>query len=205
LSAVIDNRVDRRPEGGGPFGRITLIKCSKFPGSRGSSLTRDRAWGPAVRKISTAGGVCKLLAVVLALAAGWPASAQPADREEAAIRAALSKWTSEFNARDPSHICDLFAQDLIYDFRGFPERNYETLCTLLRQSLADRTKAFAYALDIKEIIVSGDIAIVRLVWTLKVTLPGAKEVESEEPGLDVFRKQADGNWKIARYIAYEAP
>jgi hypothetical protein len=38
-----------------------------------------------------------------------------------------------------------------------------------------------------------------------VTLPGAKEVESKEPGLDGFRKQPDGSWKIVRYIAYEAP
>jgi steroid delta-isomerase len=60
-------------------------------------------------------------------------------------------------------------------------------------------------LAIKEIIVSGDLAVVRLVWTLKVTgidLPG--EVVSEEPGMDVFRKQPDGSWKIIRYIAYEA-
>jgi hypothetical protein len=38
-----------------------------------------------------------------------------------------------------------------------------------------------------------------------VTLPGAKEVEPKESGLDGFRKQPDGSWKIVRYIAYEAP
>lgn len=139
---------------------------------------------------------------ILLIAAGSPALAQSA---ETAIRDALAKWTNDFNARDASHICDLFAPDLAYDYRGFPERDYETLCSLLRQSLGDPTKAFAYALDIKEIVVSGDMAIVRLVWTLKVTLPGAKEVETKEPGLDVFRRQPDGRWKIARYIAYDAP
>ena len=154
---------------------------------------------------NAAGRAGRLLTVGLFLVAGLPASAQAVDKEEAAIRAALSKWTNEFNARDPSHICDLFAPDLIYDYRGFAERNYEALCTLLRKSLADRTKTFAYSLDIREIIVSGDIGVVRLVWTLKMTLPGAKAVESKEPGLDVFRKQPDGSWKIVRYMAYEAP
>ena len=38
---------------------------------------------------------------------------------------------------------------------------------LLHRSLNDRTKKFTYFLDIKEIIVAGDLAIVRLVWTLK--------------------------------------
>jgi steroid delta-isomerase len=38
-----------------------------------------------------------------------------------------------------------------------------------------------------------------------MTLPETKAVESKEPGLDVFRKQPDGSWKIVRYIAYDAP
>lgn len=134
------------------------------------------------------------------------ATAQPADKAETAIRDALAKWTSDFNARDASRICDLFALDLVYDYRGFPERNYEALCGLLRRSLADRTKQFTYALEIKEIMVAGDLAVVRLVWTLRTLQSGAATaVESKEPGLDVFRRQPDGNWKIVRYIAYEAP
>ena len=142
----------------------------------------------------------------LLVAVATSVAAQPAGEAETAIRNALSKWTSDFNAGDASHICDLFATDLLYDYRGFPERDYETLCSLLRRSLADRTKKIGYSFDIKEIIVSGDLAIVRLVWTRKATLPGAANaVESKEPGLDVFRRQPDGGWKIVRYIAYEAP
>lgn len=143
----------------------------------------------------------------LALAAlAAPAWAQADGAAETAIRAALAQWTRDFNARDASRICDLFAKDLRYDFRGSPERDYDTLCGLLRKALADRTKQFVYAHDIREIIVSGDLAVVRLVWTVKVTIPGAANaVESKEPGLDVFRRQPDGSWKIVRYIAYEAP
>ena len=127
-------------------------------------------------------------------------------RPRRAIRAALAQWTTDFNARDTSRICDLFAKDLRYDYRGFPERDYEALCGLLHKSLADRTKQFVYSLDIREIIVSGDLAVVRLIWTLEVTIPGAANVvKSKEPGLDVFRRQTDGSWKIVRYIAYEAP
>ena len=136
----------------------------------------------------------------LVLAAG--AVAQPAGEAEAAIRAALAKWTADFNARDESKICDLFAPDLRYDFRGLPERDYEALCTLLRRALADTSRTFTYSLDVKEVIVSGDLAVVRLVWTSKLTANG-KTVETREPGLDVFRMQPDGSWKIARYIAYE--
>lgn len=143
---------------------------------------------------------------LLLTAVSTPASAQPADAAETAIRTALAQWTIDFNARDASRICDLFAKDLRYDYRGFPERGYEALCGLLHKSLADRTKQFVYSLDIREIIVSGDLAVVRLIWTLEVTIPGtANVVRSKEPGLDVFRRQTDGRWRIVRYIAYEAP
>jgi hypothetical protein len=69
--------------------------------------------------------------------AGSPTWPQSANRPEQAIRAALAKWTSDFNARDASHICDLFASDLLYDYRGFPERDHAALCGLLHRSLAD--------------------------------------------------------------------
>jgi steroid delta-isomerase len=146
-----------------------------------------------------------LAAVALLAGAVAPLSAQSGDPAERTIRAALAKWTSDFNAGDASHICDLFAPDLVYDYRGFPERDYATLCGLLHRSLADPTRTFSYALDIKEVIVSGDMAVVRLVWTLTVISGGAKTEESREPGLDVFRRQSDGSWKIARYIAYATP
>jgi uncharacterized protein (TIGR02246 family) len=149
----------------------------------------------------------RVLAILLAgcwALAGVPAMA---DAEgEKAIRDALTKWTADFNSRDATRICDLFAPDLRYDFRGSPERDYNAMCSLLHRALSDQAKKITYSFDIKEIIVSGDMAIVRLVWTSKVSQAGSSQVtETREPGLDVFRRQPDGTWRIARYMAYEAP
>lgn len=135
---------------------------------------------------------------------GSPAAADTQD--EKAIRDALTKWTADFNARDASRICDLFAPDLRYDFRGLPERDYNAMCSALHRALGDRSKTLTYSFDIKEIIVSGDMAIVRLVWTSKLSSSDSGQViETKEPGLDVFRRQPDGAWRISRYLAYEAP
>jgi len=97
--------------------------------------------------------------------------------------------------------------DLRYDFQGLPERSYDDICKLLHASLSDAGKRFTYSPPaIKEVIVSGDLAVVRLTWTLKVHSEGTpSDVTSEEIGLDVFRRQPDGRWKIIRYIAFEAP
>ena len=127
------------------------------------------------------------------------------DSAEVAIRSALAQWTQDFNNRNAEKACLLFAQDLRYDFRGYPERDYRDICDRMQRSLGDASKTYSYDFDVREIIVSGDIAVVRLVWRLTVTFPDGQQVVSVEPGMDVFRKQPDGAWKIIRYIAYEAP
>jgi uncharacterized protein (TIGR02246 family) len=144
------------------------------------------------------------LALLALVAIARPAAAAQ-DGAEAAIRSALGQWMQDFNAGNAEKACALFAPDLRYDFRGYPERDYRDICDRMQRSLGDKTKTYSYDLDVREIIVSGDIAVVRLVWKLTVTLPNGQQVASVEPGMDVFRKDPDGAWKIIRYIAYEAP
>ena len=150
--------------------------------------------------------IAALAAAMFFVAFALPAAAQPSHAAQDAVRAALVQWTADFNAGNTQKVCDLFSPDLLYDYPGYPERTYKDICDLLQRSLADRTKRYSYALAIKEILVSGDLAVVRLVWTLKVVRNNAPDVHtSVEPGMDLFRKQPDGSWKIIRYIAYELP
>ena len=114
----------------------------------------------------------------------------------------LETWRDDFNARRADHICDLFAHDLRYDVHGLPEQNYAQLCQRLHIALSDRSQSYHYDLHIKEIIVSGDLAIVWLTWTETAT---AKRPSMEvQPGLDVFGMQSDGGWKIIRYMSFVA-
>jgi steroid delta-isomerase len=154
-------------------------------------------------------GIFAVLAAILYRIATLDSTSPPGQvaestiEAEQAVRSALAAWNADFNAGNGQRICDLFAPDLRYDFPGFPERGYDDICALLKGSLGDTTRTFSYALDIREVIVSGDLAVVRLVWTLTVRPAGGDAVTSREPGMDIFRKQADGSWRIARYIAYE--
>lgn len=143
-----------------------------------------------------------VLALVLFAA---PAGRALAGNADDSIRASLEQWTKDFNGGNADVVCNLFSPELRYDFRGYPERGYEDICALLHRSLRDASKRYAYSLDIREIIVSGDLAVVRLAWTLTVTLPNGQVVTSVEPGMDVLRKGTDGQWKIIRYVAYELP
>jgi ketosteroid isomerase-like protein len=142
---------------------------------------------------------------LLLLAFVSPAAAQIDSPAQAEIRAALTQWMADFNSGNADKVCGLFAPDLIAQYRGQPERNYDAFCDQLRRSLSDRAKKYSYTLAIKEILVAGDLAVVRLTWTLKVTRKDAPgDVISDEQGMDIFRRQPDASWKISRFIAYEA-
>jgi steroid delta-isomerase len=126
-----------------------------------------------------------------------------ADDAAGEIRAALTQWTDDFDAGRTDKICDLFASDVRADVRGAAERDHAAICDLLVSSLKDESKHYHYAMDIKEVLVFGDVAVVRLVWTLTIKLANGASVESVEPGMDIFKKQSDGSWQIIRYMAYE--
>jgi uncharacterized protein (TIGR02246 family) len=139
-------------------------------------------------------------AAVLAVALCSPAAIAGPSED---IRTALDNWTKAFNSRDVGHVCDLFARDLVAVYQGQPERNYDAICALLLNSLRDREKSYHYGLDLKEILVSGDLGAVRLVWTLTVARKDGGVIQTvEEPGIDIFQRQPDGAWKIARYLAF---
>jgi uncharacterized protein (TIGR02246 family) len=119
------------------------------------------------------------------------------------IKAALSHWMENFNSGTTDKVCDLFAPDVRADVRGTKERDHAAICDLLVRSLKDETKHYSYAMDIKEVLVFDDVAVVRLVWTLTIKQKDGKEIKSVEPGMDIFQKRADGSWKIIRYLAYD--
>lgn len=142
-----------------------------------------------------------LVAAATVVAATAAARADSA-ADEAAIRQRLERWTAAFNAGDARGSCDLFAPNLVYSLQEVPNGTYETMCGNLTRVLARSDIRLRYAVPtIHEIAVSGDIAVVRLTWTLTVERGGATDTTTEE-GMDLFRRQPDGRWSIARYIAF---
>jgi steroid delta-isomerase len=149
----------------------------------------------------TIGLLAALVLMPLALICGADC-VRAQDDPAATIRSALEQWRLDFNARRTDRICELFDPALRYDFQGLPEQNYTLLCDRLHTALADRSRTIEYGLRIKEIIVSGSMAIVRLTWISTTTGSDGVRRTDDEQGLDVFQKQGDGSWKIVRYIAY---
>ena len=146
------------------------------------------------------------IAILLCLSLPAPPAIAEPPSAEGEIRAALERWTSDFNAGQSDKVCGLFAGDLLADVRGAPERDFDTQCRLLRRALSDPERTYTYAFQLKEILDGRDKAVVRLTWTTttRVKTTGAVEM-TEDEGRDVFGRGTDGNWLIVRYMAYERP
>ena len=146
------------------------------------------------------------LAIVLASACLSVAQANTGvEADKAAIAARLEAFAASFNARDAAGACAIFAPDLISTVRGRGDEGRDAVCKRIAAALAERGTEIRYAPDIQEIIVSGDLAVVRLVWHVSVRR-GPTPRLAKEPGMDVFRRQADGKWAISRFLAFsDAP
>src|SRR5437899_9866117 len=134
------------------------------------------------------------------------ATVAPLHADEASDRSAitqrLQRWTADFNAKDAAGVCDLFAPDVAYSIPEMLQGTKQTMCGNLAKVLARTDIQVSYKNpDVHEIIVSGDVAVVRLTWTLTVNANGITETTTEE-GMDIFRRQPDGRWSIARYVAF---
>jgi uncharacterized protein (TIGR02246 family) len=148
-----------------------------------------------------AGSIIAAAALTAPLDPSGGADIQAAENE---IRAAIEDWRSAFNTRDEDRVCALFAPDLIANYQGELERDYASLCEMLRAAIRDPDVTYRYSVEINEIVVYGETAVVRLVWALEIDKAGSPTQTIEEPAVDIFHRQADGTWKISRYLAYPA-
>jgi len=141
--------------------------------------------------------------IAIVLLAGPVAPSRADDvADKAAITQRLQRWTADFNARDAAGACDLFAPDLAYSIPEIAQGTKQTMCENLARVLARTDIRVSYKPpDVHEIIVSGEIAVVRLTWTLTAAANVTTDTTTEE-GMDIFRRQPDGRWSIARYVAF---
>jgi steroid delta-isomerase len=143
----------------------------------------------------------RLAAFVVFVALTPAALADPA-AEEAAIRQRFLDWTEAFNARDADGACDLFAPDLAYALPEVAQGTRATICGNFARLFARPGLTLRYDPPlIHEILIEGDLAVVRLRWTLTTEADGLRETGVEE-GMDVLRRQPDGRWAIARFVAF---
>lgn len=149
-------------------------------------------------RASTVRMLVGLLAIAALACCGQREPANDVESDTTAIEAALRQWPNDFNAENVPAVCSLFADDVVLAYPGGEDRNRDEFCTRMQVLFDDPNKQYGYGQpDIREVLVAGDLATVKLFWTLTVKDASGTVIDtSVEDGLDVFVRQPDGSWKI---------
>lgn len=141
----------------------------------------------------------------LAFCAALLPAAAFAEGPEDEIRARLDAWAKAFNQGDATAVCEIYADDVVTVWPGFPDGDKVATCARVGEALADPARDITYDAVIEEVLLasSGDLAAVRSTWTLGVEDAGAVTT-SQERRLDIMGRDGDGVWRIHRTIGHPA-
>lgn len=147
-----------------------------------------------------------LFAASAGLGAQVPARGHAAD--SAAIRAAIERGARGFERAQPDSILAHYARDIILSYPGIPNQDYATLVRgygQLRNRPATESATTTPTFD--EILIAGDLAVVRLRWTTTIRSAATATTAAAENtrylrDLQVWRREPDGEWRFIRGMHY---
>ncbi len=118
--------------------------------------------------------------------------------DEQAIRQLIERWLCATRAGDVDTVLSLMAPDVIFLIPGHPPmQGRDEFERSLRLTLAD--SAIDSTSQIDEITVAGDMAYCRTRLAITITSRhGQLPMQRTGHTLSIFRKDADGQWRLTR-------
>jgi len=124
------------------------------------------------------------------------------DTDKQAIQEVLDRLFSSYMAKDLELMLSCYAPDLVTMMPfGEPTYGLDEWRTLLENAFAIGT-ALHVETDTEEILINGDWAFEwHSEWAQRIKIPSNEEHANYLRGMQIFHRQSNGEWKIARYIA----
>jgi ketosteroid isomerase-like protein len=136
-----------------------------------------------------------VLCLVLSVGCQGPAGLSEADRT--AIRQGIENYSKMANAKDWKGAAALWAEDAT---RLPPNQAAIQGRAAIQAALEAFPPISNHQVQTLEIEGRGDLAYSRVNYSLTVTPAGAVPIEDRGKYLGIWRKQADGSWKVLREI-----
>jgi uncharacterized protein (TIGR02246 family) len=141
-------------------------------------------------------------AVALVACAGEPpAPVEPPDTravEQAAIQAAVEEWSAAAEAKDAETFASFYGEDAVLMMEGAPDiRGRAALGEGITGMMQDPNFALSFAADDIVVARSGDLAYETGTYTMTTSGPEGDPVTQKGHYVDVWKKNADGEWKVA--------
>ena len=129
-----------------------------------------------------------------------PAAAPAVDvaAEQSKIRDIESGWVQEAAAKDVEKAAGHYTDDAVLMISGSPPaKGKDAIHAAWKALLEDPNVKLTFSADRVELSTSGDLATTKGSYTMTVTNPKTKKpVEDKGSYLTVYKKQADGSWKV---------
>jgi uncharacterized protein (TIGR02246 family) len=137
------------------------------------------------------------IVLCLALSVGRQGPAGLLEADRTAIRQVDENYVKLANARDSKGVSALYAEDAIV----LPPNQAAVQGRAAIQAFWEAPPPISnFQVQILEIEERGDLAYSRETCSITVSPTGAAPVEDHGKGLTIWRKQADGSWKMLRDI-----
>ena len=115
--------------------------------------------------------------------------------DERAIRDLVATWMDASRAGDTAKVLSLMADDVIFQVPGREPFGKEAFASMSEGMKGVRMEGSS---DIRELRVLGDWAYLRNHIAITVTPPGGKPIKRAGYTLTILRKEANGQWLLAR-------
>ena len=114
----------------------------------------------------------------------------------------LMRWKDSYNARDLNGTLAPYDPSIKGLYAGNPPDTFTSLRESYTRSFAatDRQRSIAFE-DPEEILTSGNLAFIRDHWT-SMTRTSEGETHRLSRGIEVWRKNDRGEWKLLHYLSY---
>ena len=127
--------------------------------------------------------------------------AEPPDTraaDEAAIRASIREWSAAAQAKDAAKFVSFYADDAVVMMAGAPDiSGIAAIREGIGGMMQDPAFALSFAADNVVVARSGDLAYETGAYSMSMTGPDNKPATEQGHYVVVWRKQADGAWKVA--------
>ena len=122
----------------------------------------------------------------------------PAEPATDAVTRTAQEILAALEARDSAKVASYYAPDAVLATPGRPAvRGGEAVSKSIRNDIADPNLKISVSNEKTEVAGSGDLAYRRGTFKITFTNPQTKQAENGAGTyLTVFRKQADGSWKV---------